>query len=72
MLSEKIKMKKELTMMLLIALALIADWLCFRQIFLKEPVGYLRFSYIVLLIAGGAGLFGIFGFFIKRLFAREA
>lgn len=65
-------MKKELTMMLIIVLALIADWLCFRQIFLKEFAGYLKFSYIVLLIAGGAGLFGMFGFFSKRLFVRQA
>jgi len=64
-------MKKELTMMLIIVLALIADWLCFRQIFLKESVGYLKFSYIVLLVAGGAGLFGMFGFFIKRFFVKQ-
>jgi len=65
-------MKKELTMMMVTALALIADWLCFRQIFLKESAaGYLKFSYIVLLIAAGAGLFVMFGFFTKRIFVRQ-
>lgn len=64
-------MKKELTMMLIIALALIADWLCFRQIFLKESGGYLKFSYIVLLIVAGAVLVAMFGFFIKRLFVKQ-
>jgi len=65
-------MKKELTMMLIIALALIADWVCFRQIFLNESVGHLKFSYIVLLIAVGAVLIAMFGFFIKRLFVKQA
>ena len=58
--------------MLIIVLALIADWLCFRQISLKESAGYFKFSYLVLLIAGGAVLFGMFGFFIKRHFVRHA
>ncbi len=57
--------------MMIITLALIADWLCFRQIFLNESVGYLKFSYIVLLISVGAILFGMFGFFIKRLFVKQ-
>jgi len=64
-------MKKELTLLMMTALALIADWLCFRQIFLKESGGYLKFSYMVLLIAG-AILSVMFGFFIKRIFVRQA
>ena len=64
-------MKKELTRMLITALASVADWLCFRQIFLKAPAGYLKFSYIVLLIGAGASLLFMFGFFTRRFFVKQ-
>ncbi|GEM_PF-5893096 len=69
-------MKKELTMMLITALAFVADELCFRQIFWKETAGYLKFSWIVLLILAGLSLLLIFGFFKsekkrgKKMFRR--
>jgi hypothetical protein len=59
-------------MMLITALALVADWLCFRQIFLKESAGYSKFSYLILLAAVGASLFLTLGFFTKRFFMRRA
>lgn len=64
-------MKKELTMTLISVLALIANSLCFRQVFLKSDEDYLKFSYIFLLIAVGAVLLWMFGFFLKRLVAKQ-
>ena len=63
-------MKKEITMTLITALALIAVSLCFRQVFLKPAEGFLNFSYLAGLIAAGTTLLALFGIVVKRLFVR--
>lgn len=63
-------MKKEMTMTMIIILALIAVSISFRQIFLKPATGFLNFSYIAGLITLGTVLLLLFGIFVKRLFAR--
>jgi len=65
-------MKKELTMSLIILLALAADSLCFREIYLKTDAIYLRASGGFLLLAAGVALLVMFGFFIKRLRGRQS
>ena len=65
-------MKKEITITIIILLALIAVSLCFRQILSRPAEGVLNFSYIAALIAVGVVLLVLFGVFIKRLFVRRA
>ena len=64
-------MKKELTMMLVTGLALIVDFVCFRQITGRESAGSLTFLSAALLIAAGAALFLMLVFFARRFFVRQ-
>ena len=65
-------MKKELTMTMIIMLALVADSLCVRQIYTNTGTAYLKNLIGFLLIAVGAGLFAMGGFFIRRLVVKQA
>ncbi len=65
-------MKKELTMTMIIILALVADLLCVRQIYSNTDAAYLKNSIGFLLIAVGAGLLVMGGFFIRRLVVKQA
>lgn len=60
-------MKKEMTVTLIILLALIAVSLLFKQIFLKPAAGFVNLSYRAALIAAAAALLALFALFIKRL-----
>lgn len=60
-------MKKEVTVILIIVLALIAVSLLFRQIFLKPAEGFLNFSYRAAITTVAAGLLALFAVFVKRL-----
>jgi hypothetical protein len=60
-------MKKELTVSLIIVLALVAVSLLFRHIFLNPPQGFLNASYRAALIAAAAGLLALFAAFVKRI-----
>jgi len=65
-------MKKELTMTMIIMLALIAVSLGFRQILLKPAAEAVwNFSYLAALVAAGAGLTALFGVFIKRILLKQ-
>lgn len=65
-------MKKEITMTMIIMLALIAVSICFRQIFLKPAEGFSNFSYIAVLISAGAVLLLLLGIFVRRLLIKHA
>ena len=60
-------MKREITITLVLVLALIAVSLGFRQILLRPSEGFLNYSYAAALITLGACLLLLFGIFIKRL-----
>ncbi len=65
-------MKKEITVAMIIVLALIAVSLLFRQMFLNPADGLTNFSYRAALITIAAFLLALFAFFIKRLLTRQA
>lgn len=65
-------MKKEITMMFVIAFALAAVSVCLRQVFARPATDFLSYSYMTALIAVGAFLLGLFAVVAKRLFVKHA
>lgn len=64
-------MRKEITMTLILMLALVAVSVCLRQIFVRQANDFLSYSYIAALLAVGTFLLGLFAIVVKRLLVRN-
>jgi len=63
-------MKKEITMTLILVLALAAVSVCFRQVFARSSNDFFSYSYLAALFTVGAFLLVLFGLVVKRLLVK--